>query len=509
MSTLPAADGPPDPAARDGVLRELVALVPTGAPDPQDPELLDTLWDRTLALRAAVGRAAGEDPFADVYERDVPLAPDAAGLVADRTVLVTGGEGSVGDALIARLTELGVRRIVSVDHARSAAGAHERTLRGRTPFVRYGVDVRDRSGLERVFERERPEVVFHLAAQRLPGVAEVLVRETLTTNLGGTRNVASLCERFGVERCVFASTGKSSQYFSADVYAGSKKVAEWWLASCAERSRATGFAAARFTHIVQNSPVTSEIDEKIRSGLLRLHEPGRFIYVQSIREAVALLLNALPLATPGRFCFTAVEDPGWPIDVLRIALYELERSGRRAPICFGGLPRGYVRQTFQGQFAWDGPAAMNSMVNALEAASAELRGGMVVASPVSVPADAVERALTEIDAAVGGPLTELEVADVFAGAARSIAFESLRHSDPGALAEILVRGCDPALVPDDDALAEHGVLVTMLLAALDERTVHGGARFEQAYARAREVTGEADADTGSLRSGRDDVEVRV
>ena len=88
-----------------------------------------------------------------------------------------------------------------------------------------------------VFEVEKPVIVFHLAAQRQPGLAEIKIRETVTTSLLACKHVIQLCEEYGVEHCIFSSTGKTSRYFTTRVYAASKKFAEWQFAAISSRRR--------------------------------------------------------------------------------------------------------------------------------------------------------------------------------------------------------------------------------------------------------------------------------
>src|SRR5208282_5658365 len=113
-------------------------------------------------------------------------------------------------------------------------------------------DIRDPRGLAAVFAGVRPDVVFHLAAQRDPGLAEREVHRTVTTNVLGTRNVIAAAEEALVSRLVFASTGKALRPYSREVYTASKRAAEWLVADAARRGTVT-CAAARFTHVIDNS----------------------------------------------------------------------------------------------------------------------------------------------------------------------------------------------------------------------------------------------------------------
>src|ERR1700677_3746433 len=95
-------------------------------------------------------------------------------------------------------------------------------------------DVTDRAALDRVIGEVRPDLVFHVAAQRDPGLAEVEVHRTVSTNVLGTRNLLAAAAAAGVPQVVCASTGKALRSYSPDMYTASKRVAEWITATAAE-----------------------------------------------------------------------------------------------------------------------------------------------------------------------------------------------------------------------------------------------------------------------------------
>ena len=147
------------------------------------------------------------------------------------------------------------------------------------------------------FATVQPEIVFHLAAQRLPGLAEIEVRETISSNLIGTCNIIEACQTHKVEKCIFSSTGKASRYYTGDVYAASKKLCEWLFAKAALAGN-TVYAAVRFTHILDNSSIEDKVAKGIENGLVNLHKPDIDLLPQNVSEANYLLLNGLVEAVP-------------------------------------------------------------------------------------------------------------------------------------------------------------------------------------------------------------------
>ncbi len=356
-------------ASKAEIIKEIQQLVPPGSPDPQNPTVIADLQGLTTDLiksYLAVGRLT-EDPFGDVWKRQIHLyTTEISNLVYDKVVLVTGGEGCVGSQLIEKLAQLGVKRIISVDKNRGVDVSTIKFTSDRVPHVFYAADVRDYNALKFIFDTEQPSFVFHLAAQRLPWLAEIKIHETVTTSILGIQNIIRLCESYNVEQCVFSSTGKASRYLTSEVYAATKKIAEWQFAQAAFQGNTT-YSMVRFTHMLNNSSVCQQIDNKIEQGkIVNLHAPERYIVGQNVDEAVHLLLNALVLSQPGKLKFLTVRNLGWPTETLEIALYKIIQSGKEISIYFQGLVPGYEEPFFLGQFDWYKPTEIHLLINALE-----------------------------------------------------------------------------------------------------------------------------------------------
>jgi hypothetical protein len=353
------------------IISQVQQLVPIGSPEPREPALLQKLAHLTQNLireYQAAGRLQG-DPFDEVWRRSVYLyESQIRDVIRHRSVLVTGGEGFVGSCLINQLLELGVGRISSIDNARCLS--HDLSLQPlhnqATHVTLYAADVRDLTALRQVFTLEKPAIVFHLAAIRIPGLAEKIIRETVTSNIFGTQNIIQLCEEFKVQYCIFSSTGKSSRYWTAEVYAATKKVNEWLLAEAAQRGNVQ-YGMVRFTHMLNNSSMCEQINQKIQADRpINIHAPERYVVGQNVEEAVALLLNALVVSRPKRLRFLLVRNLGWPIESLEVALYKILQSGKNLPIYFQGIPPGYEELFFLGQVDWNHQTEINPLVNALE-----------------------------------------------------------------------------------------------------------------------------------------------
>jgi glycosyltransferase involved in cell wall biosynthesis/NADP-dependent 3-hydroxy acid dehydrogenase YdfG len=346
---------------RHEIIAQIWETMPIGSAEPTEPKVLAKLTELTNALIDLTGREELKvNPFTEVCDRHIALhKPQITTILKDKVVLITGGAGFVGSNLIAHLGQFGVKRIVSVDMEDSTSKIEN------TSIVHYQTDIRDYPALQEIFNLEQPNVVFHLAAQRLPGLAETQVYQTISTNIFGTENIIKLCEQYNIEACVFSSTGKASRYYTPDVYAGSKKIAEWLFSDGLDTKKSL-YGIVRFTHVVENSPISAELDRRVEQGLVSLHAPDRFTYAQNVTESVYLLLNALTMLERGTAKLFAVNDLGWPINTLNVALHKIVVAGGNIPLYFKGVPKGYEQHMFMGHLDLSGKKGIVPMLNVLE-----------------------------------------------------------------------------------------------------------------------------------------------
>ena len=351
-----------------GNMRE---IVPAGQ-RRLDDTALQGLRDLTQSLIAAKESAAEEHArFLAVAERGLCL-PEAelADRLRDATVLVTGGTGCIGSTLMAQLATRSPSRLLSVSRGITDGWP-------RQASAEYShADVSDRAAMEKLMGEVKPDLVFHVAGQRDPGLAEAQVQHTVSTNVVGTRNVLTAAAEAGVPQVVCASTGKALRPYSPDVYTASKRAAEWVASSVAADSEML-CAAGRFTHVVDNSIIYKRLlswADEADGGVIRLHSPDIAFYVQSALESAQLLLLACLGSQRGEFRVHAISDLGWPVGLLDLALAVLARSGSATPIYFSGYDPGYEEIPFPWLYDPMTAADVGPLLNAFEA-------GAVVDSP--------------------------------------------------------------------------------------------------------------------------------
>ena len=351
-----------------GTVSEIIGTMRNVAPPRQkslDDATLGQLRDLTQALIAAKPGAAEEHArFLAIRERGLCL-PEAA--LADRlrdaTVLVTGGTGCIGSMLISQLAARSTGRIVSM--SRGVASAYPR--HGDVEYRR--ADVRDRAAMDALISEVRPDLVFHVAAQRDPGLAEMEVHRTVSTNVLGTRNVLTAAAEAGVPQVVCASTGKALRPYSPDMYTASKRAAEWVASGVAAHSDML-ISAGRFTHVLDNSIIYKRLQswaEEPADGVIRLHSPEIAFYVQSALESAQLLLLACLGAERAEFRVFAISDLGWPVSLMDLALAVLARSGSRTPVYISGYDQGYEEIPFPGLYDPMTAGDVSPLLNAFEA----------------------------------------------------------------------------------------------------------------------------------------------
>ena len=286
--------------------------------------------------------------FLTTAGRELPLAdPELAGA----TVLVTGGTGCIGSMLMSHLTHCG--RLVSVSRGNMYAWP-------RVSGAEYlTADIRSPRAMARLMHHVRPDVVFHVAAQRDPGLAEVEVQRTVSTNVLGTKVVLDAAAEARVPQLVYASTGKAVRAYSPEIYTASKRAAEWLAVEMTTKSPML-ISAGRFTHVVDNSIIF----DRLHWPLIRLHSPDIGFYVQSAVESAQLLLMAKLGAKWGEFRVHAITDLGWPISLLDLALGV---TGGRTPVYISGYDQGYEEVPFPGLYDPMTATEVSPLLNAFEA----------------------------------------------------------------------------------------------------------------------------------------------
>lgn len=325
------------------------------------------------ALRAATARLVDADGGAGREEYARFLAISARSIAVDearlrqvhvgRVVLITGGTGCIGSEVVRQVCGLAPARIISISRGLETSWP-------RYAGVEYvQLDIRNCEALAELVRRERPDIVYHLAAQHDPGLAEVEVERTLSTNVGGTINVVEACKLLPAVRLACASTGKALRPFSRDIYCASKKMAEWVMGEAAALT-SMRISAVRFTHVVNNSIILQRLQDWTAAGeTVRLHSLNTMFYLQSAREAAQLLMSSVLGAAPGRLAVGAIRDLGWPVSLLDLSLGMVAAQPTASAIYCCGTEAGYESAPYPGLYDPKVSGLISPLFNALEAFS--------------------------------------------------------------------------------------------------------------------------------------------
>jgi len=243
-----------------------------------------------------------------------------------KRVLVTGAGGSIGSEICRQVAKFAPRKIILLDSAETPLFHIERELVGTHPnlmLVPVIADIRNRERLECLFDEFAPEVVFHAAAYKHVPMMEYNPVEAVTNNIGGTRNLAEMADRFGVHDFVMISTDKAVN--PTNVMGASKRAAECFIQVLSAKST-TKFSTVRFGNVLgSNGSVIPMFMEQIKKGgPVTVTDPKVVRYFMTIPEASQLVLQAACLGRSGEIF---VLDMGEPMPILELAEELIRLSG--------------------------------------------------------------------------------------------------------------------------------------------------------------------------------------
>lgn len=268
---------------------------------------------------------------------------EVAAYITGKTVLVTGGGGSIGSELCRQAAAQRPKRLIIFDIYENNAYDIQMELRRTHPELDLVVligSVRDRERVMQVFDRYRPDLVCHAAAHKHVPLMETSPFEAIKNNVFGTYNVAQAADRFGTQRFILISTDKAVN--PTNVMGASKRLCEMIVQMINDRS-ATEYVAVRFGNVLGSAgSVIPLFRKQIRSGGPVTVTDKRVIrYFMTIPEAVQLIFQAGAYARGGEIF---VLDMGEPVCIDDLARNMIRLSGFEPdvdiPIEYTGLRPG-------------------------------------------------------------------------------------------------------------------------------------------------------------------------
>lgn len=258
-----------------------------------------------------------------------PVQTDLASVmsyVKGKTVLVTGGGGSIGSELCRQIAGYQPRELIIVDIYENNAYDIQQELKQKYPGIPLTVligSVRNTMRIQSIFKAYRPQIVYHAAAHKHVPLMEDSPGEAIKNNVFGTLKTVQAADAYGAERFVLISTDKAVN--PTNIMGASKRLCEMIL-QCYNRRSKTEFVAVRFGNVLgSNGSVIPLFKKQIElGGPVTVTHPDIIRYFMTIPEAVSLVLQAGAYAKGGEIF---VLDMGEPVKIAELAKNLIRLSG--------------------------------------------------------------------------------------------------------------------------------------------------------------------------------------
>ena len=294
---------------------------------PSAEEMKNGVIPRTIR-RINIEDLLGRDEI-DINLREI------ASLLKGKTVMVTGAAGSIGSEICRQLGKFAIERLICYDMGETPMHNLRLELEEKYPYLDFTPvigDVRSQTRLDFVFRTYRPQVVFHAAAYKHVPLMEENPCEAIRVNVFGSRNVADMAVKYGVERFVMVSTDKAVN--PTNIMGCSKRLAEIYVQSLSIAIKngqvpgKTKFITTRFGNVLgSNGSVIPRFKEQIKNGgPVTVTHPDIIRFFMTIPEACRLVLEAGTMGDGGEIF---VFDMGEPVKIADLARRMIVLAGFR------------------------------------------------------------------------------------------------------------------------------------------------------------------------------------
>ena len=259
--------------------------------------------------------------------------------IQDKKILITGAAGSIGSELCRQIAKFKPGLLIALDQDETGIFNIAQEMKSQFPGLKFETiigDILDKEKMEYVFEKFRPQIVFHAAAYKHVPLMEAHPDEAVKNNIFGTKTIAEVAVKFGTEKFVFISTDKAVNPTS--VMGATKRVGEMVCQSLNKESSCR-FVAVRFGNVLDSrGSVIPVFKEQIKKGgPVRVTHPEMKRYFMMIQEACLLVMQAAEMGKGGE---VFVLDMGKPIKIIDLARELIRLSGlepdKDIPIVFSG-----------------------------------------------------------------------------------------------------------------------------------------------------------------------------
>ncbi len=264
----------------------------------------------------------------DLLERDeINLdVEDIKKELSNKVIMITGASGSIGSELVRQIINFDPKEIILIDQAESAMFDIEIELLDKYPNRNFRIAVADicnKVRMEHAFQLFKPQIVYHAAAYKHVPMMENNPSEALNTNVNGSKIVADLSVKYGVEKFIMISTDKAVN--PTNVMGASKRIAEIYIQALNQKSK-TVFITTRFGNVLgsNGSAVTLFRKQIEKGGPVTVTHPEVIRYFMTIPEACRLVLEAGMMGKGGEIYLF---DMGNPVKIVDLAKRMISLSG--------------------------------------------------------------------------------------------------------------------------------------------------------------------------------------
>ncbi len=261
-----------------------------------------------------------------LYRKAVNVIDEkTAALYRGKSILITGGGGSIGSELARQIAKVEPSRLMLLDIYENGVYEVQQELLTRYPFLNLRVEIAnicDAEEINRILANHTPEIVLHAAAHKHVPLMERNVIEAVKNNVFGTLNMVKACEKYGVKRFIMISTDKAVN--PTNVMGATKRMCEMIVQS--RSGEKTSFSATRFGNVLgSNGSVIPLFKRQIADGgPVTVTDKRITRYFMTIPEASQLVMTSGVMANNGELY---VLDMGQPIKILELAEDMIRLSG--------------------------------------------------------------------------------------------------------------------------------------------------------------------------------------
>lgn len=256
-----------------------------------------------------------------------------SGQIKGKTVMITGGAGSIGSEIVRQVVNFRPYKIIILDQAESPLhslhleiSSHSEDVKIRTVLS----DIKDYDMLEKVFKLYKPDLVYHAAAYKHVPLMEENPSQAIYTNVIGTKNLADLSQKYLVDKFVLISTDKAVN--PSNVMGASKRIAEKYVQSLnyhlinSNKKTTTKFITTRFGNVLgSNGSIVPLFTKQIQEGgPITITHPKIIRYFMTIPEACQLVLEAGAMGNGGEIY---IFDMGEPVKIIDLAKKMIRLAG--------------------------------------------------------------------------------------------------------------------------------------------------------------------------------------